>query len=139
MEKQIITDQKILSQKSIDAGFWESRRIIKDLEDTLKTTKTGIGLSAIQIGIPKNVSIIRFPEFKLNLVNAKISYKADPFRMKREACLSFPGLEIDTRRFMLIQLANGKLYKGLVAVAIQHELDHQKGIVILDRKWRRRR
>ena len=139
MAKQIITDIKNLKQNSVRAGFFESRRIIKDLEKTLATTRNGIGLSAIQIGIYRKVSIIRLPNFKLNLINAEIIYKADPFRMKGEACLSLPGLSIDTKRYNLIKLKNGKIYKGLIAVAIQHELDHQKGILILDRKWRKRK
>jgi len=139
MAKQIITDLKILRQTSIKVGFFESRRIIKELEKALFSTKNGIGLSAIQIGINRKVSIIRLPNFKLNLVNAEIVYKADPFRMRKEACLSLPGLEIDTKRYNLIKLKNGKIYKGLIAIAIQHELDHQKGLLILDRKWRKRR
>ena len=138
MKRQIITDLKFLKQKSEPVGFWESKKIIKDLEDTLKTTKIGIGLTAIQIGIPKQVSIIRLPNFKLNLVNNKIIEQSDLIRFP-ESCLSLPGLKIDTRRYNYVKLDNGKLYKGLVAVAIQHELDHQQGLTILDRKWRKRK
>jgi len=138
MKYKVITDISILKQKSENVGFWESRKIIKDLEDTLKEYKTGIGLSAIQIGIPKKVSIIRFDKYKINLVNAEIVEKSKRFRMKQEGCLSFPGLFVDTSRYDYIRLDNGKEYTGLLSVAIQHELDHERGLVFLDRKWRKR-
>ena len=140
MKKTIITDIKFLKQKSLSVGFWESKRIIKNLEDTLKTTKNGIGLTGIQIGIPKRVSIIRLPNFKLNLINNKIIEQSDLIRFP-ESCLSLPGLKIDTQRYNYVKLDNGKLYKGLVAVCIQHELNHQEGKLIIDKgiKWRKRR
>ena len=140
MKKQIITDLKFLKQKSEPVGFWESKKIIKNLEDTLKETKNGIGLSAIQIGISKQVSIIRLPKFKLNLVNSKIIEKSDLIRF-HESCLSLPGLTVDTRRYNYVTLNNGKLYKGLVAITIQHEINHWDGKLIIDKeiKWRRRR
>lgn len=138
MNKTIITDITLLKQKSLPVGFWESKKIIKDLEDTLKNTKIGIGLTAIQIGIPKQVSIIRLPNFKLNLINNKIIEQSDLIRFP-ESCLSLPGLKIDTRRYNYVKLDNGKLYKGLVAVCIAHEIDHQNGLTILDRKWRKRK
>lgn len=143
MERPIITDPKFLRQKSEKTDFWESRRIIKDLEDTLKKTKTGIGLTGIQIGIPKRVSILRIAGWKLNLVNPEITEKEQRIRIPKEACLSFPGLEIDTVRYFKIRIKNDGhdlgWFENLQAVAIQHEIDHMNGLTILNRKWRKRR
>ena len=138
MVRKIVTDINILKTKSINVGFLNSRGLIKDLEDTLKITKHGIGLSAIQIGVAKKVSIIRLFDFKLNLINAEIIEKQSIIRVKNEGCLSLPGLYIDTKRYNYIKLNNRKKYSGLIAIAIQHELDHQKGLTILDRKWKHR-
>ena len=137
--QKIVNDIKILKSKSKDVGYFEKFKIIKELQTTLQNTKNGIGLSAIQIGIPKRVSIIRLPNFKINLINEEIIEKSDPIRVKDEGCLSFPGLFLDTKRYNIIKLKNGKTYTGLRAVAIQHELDHTNGIVFLDRKWRKRK
>jgi len=139
MIKKIVTDIAFLRTKSEKVGFFESRGIIKDLEDTLKETKNGIGLSAIQIGVAKKVSILRLPNFKLNLINAEIIEKSEPIRFPGECCLSLPGLSIDTRRYNYIKLNNGKECKGIIAVCIQHEIAHWNGRLIIDDKWRRQR
>ena len=139
MKRKIITDVNFLKKKSEKAGFLESLKIIKDLEDTLKETKNGIGLSAVQIGILKRVSIIRIGDFKLNLINTEITEKSDTIKFPGESCLSLPGLLIDTRRYNYIRLNNGKLYKGLVAVCISHEIDHWNGLTILQRKWKKQK
>jgi len=50
-----------------------------------------------------------------------------------------PGIHIDTRRYNEIKIINNgkeENYTGILAVAIQHELDHANGLTILDRKWR---
>ena len=139
MAREIITDIKFLRKKSEPVGFFESRLIIRKLEKILQETNNGIGLSAVQIGILKKVSIIRLPKFKLNLINSEIVNKDRLFRFPKEGCLSLPGLAIDTKRYNLIQLDNKKIYKELIAVCIAHEIDHQNGILILDRKWKKRK
>lgn len=120
----------------------ESLEIIKDLEDSLDTTK-GIGLSAIQIGKPKRVAIIRMPKLKLNLINPIILEKYDRFRFPNESCLSLPGLKVDTARYRDIVIKNGDgrtlSFYGLESVVCQHEIDHMNGLLIIDRKWRKRR
>ena len=140
MKKPIVTDMQILKQKSSPATPDEVQAILQDLNDTLDL-KHGIGLSAVQIGILKNVSIIRLGEVKIDLINAYIVEKDDKIRIQGEGCLSLAGIRVDTRRYINIIINNnGKTeeYTGLTAVAIQHEIDHQNGFTILDRKWRSR-
>ena len=142
MKKNIITDIMFLKKKSEEAIQKEAKDIIKDLEGSLDL-KRGIGLSAVQIGVLKKVGIIRLPKCTLDLINPKITNKDDRFRFKGEACLSLPGLRIDTARYMYITIENGDgrkyILEGLEAVAVQHEIDHMNGLNMIDRKWRKRR
>ena len=146
MKRKVVTNLKELRKPSqIIENKEEIDSIIKDLEDTLALEKRGLGLSAIQIGIMKKVSIIRFGDKKLNLINAKIVEKSNKFRFQGERCLSLPGLSIDTLRYKEIMIDNNgqKLYfdietDGLLMICIQHELNHERGVTILDRKWRKR-
>ena len=138
MKKDIITNLKSLRIKSEEVSSKETKKIIKDLEDTLKDCPTGVGLSAIQIGIPKKVGIIRIEGLRLDLINPEMVEKEGRFKMKKEGCLSFPGLYLDTIRHNTITIINNgkkETYYGIIAVAINHEIDHMRGITILDRKW----
>ena len=141
MKKDIITNLKFLREKSIEVSYKEAKKLIKDLEDTLKECHSGIGLSAIQIGILKKVGIVRIDELKVNLINPELIDKQNKFRMRKEGCLSLPSLYIDTIRYNNITVINNgkeETYYGIIAVAIQHEIDHINGILITDRVWRKR-
>jgi len=147
MKRRIITNLKELRKPSqIIENKEEINSIIKDLEDTLILEK-GYGLSAIQIGIPKKVSIIRIGKKSLNLINTKILEKNRKFRFQEEGCLSLPGLRIDTLRYKELFIDNNgqKLYfdietDGILMICIQHELNHFQGKLIIDKeiKWRKR-
>jgi peptide deformylase len=117
------------------------KALISSLEfELFNSPAPGVGLSAIQVGIPERVAIIRCGKGKTNLdlYNATIIEKFQPFVFKDEGCLSFPGKFIDTNRYNMLKIKNGdgKEYKfsGFVAVAIQHELDHWDGVVYMDRQ-----
>lgn len=111
-------------------------KIIYLLDESLKKSNTyGIGLAAPQIGIYKNVAIVRYRNTLVDLVNAKIISKKDPIVFSDEGCLSFPNKKIKSIRFNEIELFNAgviKTYKGMEAIVIQHELDHLNGIVLED-------
>ena len=140
MKRKIEINIRLLRHKSAEIEPKEAQSIIKDLEDSLDLSK-GIGLSAIQIGIPKRVSIVRIGNNKIDLVNPKIIEKEFKFKFPKEACLSLPGLLIDTIRYEQITWENnGRQYvsTGLEACVIQHELDHMNGLLIINRKWRKK-
>jgi len=141
MKKDIVTNLKSLRIKSEEVSSKEAKEIIKDLEDTLKDCPTGVGLSAIQIGIPKKVSIIRLEGLRLDLINPEIIEKDGRFKKKKEGCLSFPSLYVNTIRYNTVTIINNgktETYYDIIAVCLQHEIDHMRGITILDRKWGRR-
>jgi len=154
MIKSIVTNIKELHKpcELVTQGE-DIKSIIQDLKDTLEFKKC-IGLTANQIGINKKISYIKIPTFvdkekqvKYNeyvLINVKILEKEKPIQVKREACVSFPGLEITTKRYVYItaeylneemRLITG-VFQDLDAICIQHEYSHQQGRTILDDKWR---
>jgi len=89
------------------------KEIIQKLKDTLNNVG-GLGISANQIGILKKISYIRIPQMKdkkldfkeLILINPKIIEKNRYIKVKNEACLSFPGIYIDTKRYIFITVIN---------------------------------
>lgn len=124
----------------------EADKIISVLEQELNLSNElgtpGIGLAASQCGIYKHVAIIRLGNTSINLINAEISKSYDEFIFEEEGCLSFPGQVIRTKRFNEVVVKNNLCYPhefvatGLLAIVVQHELDHLNGITILDRAFR---
>lgn len=112
----------------------------KELENANRLGKNGIGLAAPQIGIAKDIAIIRLPKVSLNLVNAKVIQGFDPAVFTDEGCLSFPGRTENTTRFQEIHIGNNLVEPhtfvatGFLAVVCQHELDHLNSTLFMDRK-----
>lgn len=110
----------------------------KELDQSGRLGIPGIGLAAPQIGIAKNIAIVRLNNINFNLVNAKISKGFDQTIFRQEGCLSFPGRIKDTLRYQEIYVTNNLVYphsfiaSGLIAVACQHEIDHLNGSLFMD-------
>jgi len=138
----IVTDLKTLRSKSYDFIIDKDNTLelmIKTLETELKASEIkGVGLSAIQIGLPMRVCIIRTDELSLDLYNAKIVGGSEPIVFKGEGCLSIPNKYVDTTRMLKIRVKNGDGeecdLQGFEAVVVQHELDHWDGILFIDRE-----
>ncbi len=114
---------------------------IKDMFETMYLAP-GIGLAATQVDVHKKVVVIDISEDKkepLCLINPKIIEK-DGIQVYEEGCLSVPGIYAKVKRAneikAIAQDKTGKEFEikadGLLAVCIQHELDHLQGIVFLD-------
>ena len=140
----ITQDEKILRTECVEVSLDEAKELLKTLETELdyanKLGKNGVGLAAPQIGIHKKVAIIRAgANFNLDLVNAKIENAYYPQVFKGEGCLSFPGRTEDTIRFQEIHVVNnlvkpyGFICTGMLAVMVQHEIDHYNGTLFIDR------
>lgn len=142
----ITNNEEALRVKCEDVLPEEVASLVATLESELdyanRLGKGGIGLAAPQIGIAKNIAIIRLdkshgPNF--NLVNCKIEKGFDPALFKQEGCLSFPGRVEDTTRFQEIYVTNNLFYPysfvatGLIAVVCQHEIDHLTSMLFMDR------
>ena len=109
-----------------------------ELEYSNKIGSPGIGLAAIQIGIPKSVAIVRSNNININLVNCHISSAFDQAIFKDEGCLSFPGRVENTLRFQEVHVEGNAVYPyrfvatGLSAIVCQHEIDHMNSKIFLD-------
>lgn len=112
----------------------------KELEYANRLGKNGIGLAAPQIGIAKDIAIVRLPKISFNLVNAKLIQGFDPAVFTDEGCLSFPGRSENTTRYQEVYISNNLVEpysfvaSGFVAVVCQHELDHLNSTLFMDRK-----
>ena len=128
-------DKEILTKKSEKVENIEKvKDLIQDLKDTLLATKTGVGISAIQIGVLKKVCIIKYNGELYTLINPIITKTRGEVLFK-EGCLSAPDSSVEVKRFQKVwceytdengnkqELAQG----GLCSVIIQHELDHFDG------------
>jgi|ERR1700722_5409 len=111
----------------------------QELEHSAKLGRPGIGLAAPQIGIAKDIAIVRIDNvYRVDLINCKIKEQYDQAIFKEEGCLSFPGRIEDTLRYQEIYVVNNLVAPhsfqaaGLMAVVCQHELDHINGILLPD-------
>ena len=139
----IVNNEEALRVKCADVSLEEIGPIVelleKELEHSAKLGRPGIGLAAPQIGIAKNIAIVRIDNlYKVNLVNCKIQNKYDKAIFQDEGCLSFPGRIENTMRYQEIHIVNNIIdphsfvATGLMAVVIQHELDHLNGVLLPD-------
>ena len=145
--KTILTEpNKILRQISnpVDHVGEEEQKLMDDMLETMYAAP-GIGLAAIQIGIPKRIIIMDISREKknknpLHFVNPEIVWKADENIIYEEGCLSVPNQFAEINRpkechvKYLDYFGQPQLLKaqGLLATCIQHEIDHLEGILFID-------
>jgi peptide deformylase len=145
--KKILTEpNKLLRQvsKSVDKVGDEERALMDDMLDTMYDAP-GIGLAAIQIGIPKRIIVMdisrdedkKEPRY---FVNPIIKNRNEEKAKYEEGCLSVPDQFAEIERPNACEVEyldyDGKkqLLKadGLLATCIQHEMDHLEGILFID-------
>jgi peptide deformylase len=119
------------------------QKLIEDMLETMYAAP-GIGLAAIQIGVPKRVIVIDLSKEKekkpLYFINPKVVVKSKNNSTYEEGCLSVPGqfAEVDRPNECHVSYLdyNGQRQelkaKGLLATCIQHEMDHLEGILFID-------
>lgn len=145
--KTILTEpNKILRQMSnpVDHVGEEEQKLMDDMLETMYAAP-GIGLAAIQIGIPKRIIIMDISREKenknpLHFINPEIVWKADEDIIYEEGCLSVPNQFAEINRpkechvKYLDYFGQPQLLKaeGLLATCIQHEIDHLEGILFID-------
>ena len=145
--KTILTEPtKILRQVSfpVEKVGKDEQKLMNDMVETMYSAN-GIGLAAIQIGIPKRIIVMDISKDDnkkepLYFVNPTIKNKDILKSTYEEGCLSVPNqfAEIDRPKNCEVEYLdyNGekKLLKaeGLLATCIQHEMDHLEGILFID-------
>lgn len=120
----------------------EIRQIIDDMFETMYDAP-GIGLAATQVNIHKRIVVIDISEEGNEprvLINPEFEVLTDDMDLMQEGCLSVPGFYENVERPERIKLKaldrDGQAYElvaeGLLAVCIQHELDHLNGQLFVD-------
>lgn len=153
VKKIIAIPNPILRQKSKPVAKVDKKilNLIKDLNDTLKAAEKprGIGLSAPQIGVSKQVFIITLGKKIMTVINPEITSCSKETLFKKlkkekhfmEGCLSVPSFWGAVDRPWKIRVSfldiNGnrqeKEFVGKNASLFQHEYDHLRGILFIDR------
>ncbi len=150
MIREVITyPNKLLRTKSKDVVKFDSElhTLLDDMYDTM-IVENGVGLAAIQVGIPLNVLIINLPseeediqekENLIEAINPVITHK-DGSQLFLEGCLSVPGFneEIKRAQHIIVEYFNRNGEKqtmeaeDFLAVAWQHEMEHLAGHLFIE-------
>jgi peptide deformylase len=128
--------QKAKRVVTIDGSI---QRLIDDMIETMRAVY-GVGLAAPQVGKSLRLTVIEIPgEEVIVLINPEI-IKRGGERFLTEACLSVPGYCGEIKRSLWVKVKaldrNGKEIRikgeGLLAQALEHELDHLNGMLYID-------
>lgn len=116
------------------------RSLIADLFETMRAAK-GIGLAANQIGVARRVAVVSAEDQGEHALVNPVIIEAEGAQVGEEGCLSIPDIYADVERAERVVVEAGDEQgtrrrieaTGLLARAIQHEIDHLDGILFLDR------
>ena len=144
---KILTEpNKILRQQSlpVEKVDGELQKLIDDMLETMYAAP-GIGLAAIQVGVPKRVIVLDIaskdePKNPMCFINPEIIEKSETNSTYEEGCLSVPGQFAEIDRPSKCYLKYLDYYgqpkeikaEGMLATCIQHEMDHLEGILFID-------
>lgn len=118
------------------------RQLVADMAETMHAAP-GIGLAATQVDVHERVIVIDVSETKDQLrvfVNPEIVWASEETALCEEGCLSVPGIYDEVRRPARVKVraqdVEGKPFEldcdGLLAVCVQHEMDHLLGKVFVE-------
>jgi peptide deformylase len=129
----------------------ELRALMDDMLETMYAAP-GIGLAAIQVGVPKRVIVMDLaraeePPAPQYFVNPEILWASEETAPYEEGCLSVPEIYDEVERPSQVKIRyqnyNGETIEedaeGLFAVCIQHEMDHLDGVLFIDHLSRLKR
>lgn len=140
----------------VEAIDSELQTLIDDMFETMYAAP-GIGLAAIQVGVPKRLLVIDLQEEQDEeekpikeprvFINPEILETSEQLQIYQEGCLSVPDQYADVERPATVrarwQDREGKTHEeqleGLLAVCLQHEMDHLEGILFIDHLSRLKR
>ncbi|MBN2414431.1 peptide deformylase [bacterium] len=140
--KHVITyPDPVLRQQAepVDEIDDEIRRLADEMSDVMYNDD-GVGLAANQVGETKRIIVFDAGEGFHCLINPEITPVEDETEVREEGCLSLPGVQVNVERYKRIKVEALDLagapfsdtLEGLAARAVQHEVDHLNGIMIID-------
>lgn len=136
--------------KNLEKDYPGLENLVNDMFSTL-TKADGVGLAAPQIGLPLNLFVVdlspleedapSFKDYKKVFINAEIISYGEETDSYDEGCLSLPGISESVKRPTSITIRyfdekwqeHEETISGFPARAIQHEYDHTRGHVFVDR------
>ena len=140
-EPNEILRQKSLPVEKVDKNIQE---LINDMLETMYAAP-GIGLAAIQVGIPKRVIVMDISKKEgekvpMHFINPEVIDKSNSNSSYEEGCLSVPGQFAEIERPAKCKIKfldyNGNPQEieteGMLATCIQHEIDHLEGVLFID-------
>lgn len=159
-----IMGDKVLRERArpVETVTEETRRLVRDMFDTMYDAG-GIGLAAPQVGVSARVLVVDVAEedgaqHRHALVNPVVAERGGTIEKAVEGCLSIPGIEELVPRPARVVVEGSDTEgapvrieaEGLLARALQHEIDHLDGVLFIDRvsqlkrslllrKWRKLR
>jgi len=154
--RRILTvDQDLADRKKISAPVEavddDLRALMDDMLETMYAAP-GIGLAAIQVGVPKRVLVMDLarsdePKAPRYFVNPEVLWASEETAPYEEGCLSVPEIYDEVERPARIRMryldydghAVEEEAEGLLAVCFQHELDHLNGVLFIDHLSRLKR
>jgi peptide deformylase len=138
--------------KPVTAVTPEIRGLLDDMLETMYAAP-GIGLAAVQIGIPQRLVVVDIvrdedkPRNPMAFINPEIVWASEELREHEEGCLSIPEVfdvvkrpaEVKVRYLDREGCVQEMHCEGLLATCIQHEIDHLNGVLFIDRLSRLKR
>ena len=134
--------------ETVDADI---RKLVDDMAESMYAAE-GIGLAAVQIGVPKRVIVIDLDQKEGKkspraYINPKILWASEEMAVFEEGCLSVPEIWDDVERPARIKAeyldrdGNKQVLEadGLLATCLQHEMDHLNGVLFIDHLSRLKR
>ena len=145
--REILTEpNELLRTKSLTVEKVDEdlQKLMDDMLETMYAAP-GIGLAAIQVGVPKRVIVLDIapkdkPKNPMFFVNPEIITKSENSSTYEEGCLSVPGQFAEINRPDKCHIKYLDYYgqpkeikaDGMLATCIQHEIDHLEGILFID-------
>ena len=141
----ILPDKRLrLVSKPTKANDPELRALVDDMFETMYEAP-GIGLAAIQVGVPKRVIVMDLarkedPKEPMVFINPELLWHSDEKATYEEGCLSIPEFYEEVERpakvrVTFLDLAGTEQEleaSGLMATCLQHEIDHLDGVLFID-------
>ena len=141
----ILPDKRLRSvSKPVVEISDEIRTLVADMFETMYEAP-GIGLAAIQVGVPSRVIVMDLSKREAEaeprvFINPEITRSSEEKSLYEEGCLSIPDVHEDVERPTRVKIRyldlEGKPHEedaeGLFATCIQHEVDHLNGVLFID-------
>jgi len=141
----IIPDKRLrLNSEAVKTVDKSLRALIDDMFETMYAAP-GIGLAAIQIGVPKRVVTLDLakkdePKQPQVFLNPEVVWASDEKAIYEEGCLSIPEYyeEVERPKAVKVKYLDAELRPqeieadGLLATCLQHEIDHTNGVLFID-------